>query len=237
MQRPSAVAKVERRYLIPERLDDISAALLIAALLRAAQGFHAYTFEVALYHINACAVLAANLDEVARNGSTLRRMPHGDRLTCRTFGRTRLWLPMFVLARTMPGRRVHWRAAKPVRPAENTHHRHRPWCGRQYASFRRGFIPGLCCPRRFTKRSIASPGRRSASAIWTAGWSSDGPCGCREPIWPSAAQRHYFERILECKAALAVQRDPLLHDIAAHYLGGQAKLITTRLVELMASLS
>jgi hypothetical protein len=100
MQRPSAVAKVERRYLIPERLDDISAALLIAALLRAAQGFHAYTFEVALYHINACAVLAANLDEVARNGSTLRRMPHGDRLTCRTFGRTRLWLPMFVLART-----------------------------------------------------------------------------------------------------------------------------------------
>ena len=39
---------------------------------------------------------------------------------------------------------------------------------------------------------------------------------------------HFFERILDCDAALAIQRDPLLLDIAAHYLGGQAKLITTR---------
>lgn len=39
---------------------------------------------------------------------------------------------------------------------------------------------------------------------------------------------HYFERVLDCDAALAIQRDPLLLDIAAHYLGGQAKLITTR---------
>ncbi|TGR16535.1 hypothetical protein EN839_33660, partial [Mesorhizobium sp. M1C.F.Ca.ET.196.01.1.1] len=39
---------------------------------------------------------------------------------------------------------------------------------------------------------------------------------------------HYFERSLDCQAVLAIQRDPLLLDIAAHYLGGQAKLITTR---------
>jgi hypothetical protein len=39
---------------------------------------------------------------------------------------------------------------------------------------------------------------------------------------------HFFERILDCPAALAIQRDPLLLDVAAHYLGGQAKLITTR---------
>lgn len=31
---------------------------------------------------------------------------------------------------------------------------------------------------------------------------------------------HYFERILECPAALAVQTDPLLLDVARHYLGG-----------------
>jgi hypothetical protein len=31
-----------------------------------------------------------------------------------------------------------------------------------------------------------------------------------------------------CEVALALQRDPLLHDIAARYLGGQAKLITMR---------
>lgn len=39
---------------------------------------------------------------------------------------------------------------------------------------------------------------------------------------------HFFERVLDCNAALTVQRDPLLLDIAAHYLGSQAKLITTR---------
>src|SRR5262249_17798291 len=39
---------------------------------------------------------------------------------------------------------------------------------------------------------------------------------------------HYFERILQCEAALTVQRDPLFLDIARHYLGGEAQLITTR---------
>lgn len=39
---------------------------------------------------------------------------------------------------------------------------------------------------------------------------------------------HFFERILDCNAALTVQRDQLLLDIAAHYLGSQARLITTR---------
>ncbi|CDX18410.1 conserved hypothetical protein [Mesorhizobium sp. ORS 3324] len=39
---------------------------------------------------------------------------------------------------------------------------------------------------------------------------------------------HYFERILDCEAALAIQKDPLLLDVARHCLGGQAKLITTR---------
>jgi len=44
----------------------------------------------------------------------------------------------------------------------------------------------------------------------------------------SVLSGHYFERILQCDAALAVQRDPLLLDVAAHYLGGQARLISTR---------
>ena len=40
---------------------------------------------------------------------------------------------------------------------------------------------------------------------------------------------NYFEKVLECDAVLAVQRDPLLQDIAAHYLGGQARLSSTRI--------
>lgn len=39
---------------------------------------------------------------------------------------------------------------------------------------------------------------------------------------------HHFERVLQCEAAVAVQKDPLLLDVARHYLGGEAKLITTR---------
>jgi hypothetical protein len=39
---------------------------------------------------------------------------------------------------------------------------------------------------------------------------------------------HHFERVLQCEAAVAVQQDPLLLNVAKHYLGGEAKLITTR---------
>jgi hypothetical protein len=39
---------------------------------------------------------------------------------------------------------------------------------------------------------------------------------------------HHFERALDCPAVLAVQRDPLLSEIARRYLGAQAQLITTR---------
>ncbi|HMF77370.1 MAG TPA: hypothetical protein VK604_17060 [Bryobacteraceae bacterium] len=39
---------------------------------------------------------------------------------------------------------------------------------------------------------------------------------------------NYFEKVLECDALRAVQRDPLLQDIAAHYLGGQARLSAAR---------
>ena len=40
---------------------------------------------------------------------------------------------------------------------------------------------------------------------------------------------HYFERTLECDAVVAVQRDPLLRDVAARYLGAQTRIIRTRL--------
>ena len=40
---------------------------------------------------------------------------------------------------------------------------------------------------------------------------------------------HHFERVLQCEAAVAVQADPLLLNVARHYLGGEAKLITTRI--------
>jgi hypothetical protein len=40
---------------------------------------------------------------------------------------------------------------------------------------------------------------------------------------------NYFEKVLECDPVLAVQRDPLLQAIAAHYLGGHARLSSTRI--------
>ena len=61
----------------------------------------------------------ASLEAIARNGSLLRRIAVRIPTYLTDLRENPAWLPMFVLARTMPGRRMHWLGAKRARPADN----------------------------------------------------------------------------------------------------------------------
>ncbi|MEO5758263.1 MAG: hypothetical protein ABIQ51_15545 [Mesorhizobium sp.] len=175
----------------------------------------------------------ASLEAIARNGSLLRRIAVRIPTYLKDMRENPAWLPMFMLARTMPGRRLHWRGAKPASPALDTHETMFTGVDRDavVAGLRsEGLFSGLALPASIHEE-IASFARRT-------------PCfgnfDRRLEFLPSEHKEaearfcrpllsgHFFERVLDCDAALAVQRDPLLLDIAARYLGGQAKMITTR---------
>jgi hypothetical protein len=175
----------------------------------------------------------ASLEAVARNGSLLRRIAVRIPTYLSDVRENPAWLPMFMLARTMPGRRMHWRGAKPVPPGQKVRETMFTGVDRTAAVDALksdGLFSGLVLPSSIHEE-IASFARRT-------------PCfgnfDRRLEFLPAehaeAEKRfgrpllsgHYFERILDCKAALAIQRDPLLLDIAAHYLGSQARMITTR---------
>lgn len=176
---------------------------------------------------------AASLESIARNGSLLRRIAVRIPTYLSDLRENPAWLPMFMLARTMPARRLHWRGAKPVRPAQEVQETVFTGIDRDavFGALRSdGLFSGLALPQSIHEE-IASFAQRT-------------PCfgnfDRRLEFLPAkhaeAEKRfgrpllsgHFFERILDCNAALTVQRDPLLLDIAAHYLGSQAKLITTR---------
>lgn len=61
---------------------------------------------------------AASLEAIARNGSMLHRIAVRIPTYLSDFRENPAWLPMFMLARTMPARRMHWRGAKPVRVSQ-----------------------------------------------------------------------------------------------------------------------
>jgi hypothetical protein len=175
----------------------------------------------------------ASLEAVARNGSLLRRIAVRIPTYLSDLRENPAWLPMFVLARTMPGRRLHWRGAKPARPAPNAHETMFTDVDREAAvdALRSdGLFSGLVLPSSIHEE-IASFARQTPCfgnfdrrLEFMPGDHADAEGRFGRPLLSG----HYFERILDCDAALAVQRDPLLLDIAAHYLGSQAKLITTR---------
>ncbi|CAN7407302.1 hypothetical protein [Mesorhizobium sp. LjNodule214] len=175
---------------------------------------------------------AASLEAIARNGSMLRRMAARIPTYLTDLRENPAWLPMFVLARTMPGRRLHWLGAKQAKPARNA--------GTMFTGVDRaaavaalksdGLFSGLVLPQsiheeiaNFAERTPCF-GNFDRRLEFMPGEHAEAEKGFGRPLLSG----HFFERILDCDAALAIQHDPLLIDIAAHYLGGQAKLITTR---------
>src|SRR4051812_27631719 len=55
-----------------------------------------------------------DLDSIARRGSPLRRMAARIPTYLADVKESPTWLPMFLLARTMPARKAHWRTAAKV---------------------------------------------------------------------------------------------------------------------------
>lgn len=180
----------------------------------------------------------ASLEAIARNGSLLRRIAVRIPTYLTDLRENPAWLPMFVLARTMPGRRMHWLGAKRARPVANAG-------DMMFTGVERGAVvealrsdglfSGLVLPPaiheeiadfaqrtpcfgNFDRRLEFMPGEHAEA---------------EKPFGRSLLSGHFFESTLDCQAALAIQRDPLLLDVAKHYLGGQAKLDhDARLVEL-----
>ena len=175
----------------------------------------------------------ASLEAVARNGSLLQRIAARIPTYLSDLRENPAWLPMFMLARTMPGRRLHWLAAKPALPARTVHETMFSGVNREAAvdALRSdGLFSGLLLPPSIHEEIARFAGRTPCFGNFDRrlefmpGERADAERRFGRPLLSG----HYFERILDCEAALAIQRDPLLLDIAAHYLGGQAKLITTR---------
>ncbi|CAH2401833.1 hypothetical protein [Mesorhizobium escarrei] len=176
---------------------------------------------------------AASLESIARNGSLLRRVAVRIPTYLSDLRENPAWLPMFMLARTMPARRLHWRGAKPVRPAQKAGETMFTGVDRDAvvsALRSEGLFSGLALPSS-VHGEIASFAQRTpcfGNFDRRLEFLPAKHAEAEERFGRPLLSGHFFERVLDCNAALTVQRDPLLLDIAAHYLGSQAKLITTR---------
>jgi len=178
---------------------------------------------------------APSLEAIARSGGSLRRLAARLPTYLADVREKPSWLPMFVLARTMAGRRLHWLGAKRVPPRLPA----------QASMFGTAVDPQAAADElrsRGIQQGFVLPAE-IREAIAAFAWQT--PCfgnfnrrlEFRPDSHEAAEERyaqpilsgHYYERIFDCPAAIAVQRDPLLADIAAHYLGSQARIIRTRL--------
>jgi hypothetical protein len=174
-----------------------------------------------------------DLETIARSGGALRRMTARVPTYLTDVRENPGWLPMFLLARTIPFRKVHWLTAKPVRSSVSAG---RSMFGDLKAEAiavelrRTGIFTGLTLPQAI-QEEIARFGHETPcfgnferQLEFLAGEHEE----AERRFGRTILSGHHFERILQCEAAVAVQEDPLLLDVARHYLGGEAKLITTR---------
>jgi hypothetical protein len=140
---------------------------------------------------------------------------------------------MYVLARWMPARKAHWLIA---RTPQASFPKSSLFPDVDYRSAvaglrREGIFTGITLPSHICKAIDAFA---SANSCFD---SSDRSFEFLPSEHQEAEQRFnrmipfgtYLEKIQECKAAREVLTDPLLESIAAHYLGGQARLAGMRL--------
>ncbi|WP_455872597.1 hypothetical protein [Rhizobium yanglingense] len=173
-----------------------------------------------------------DLEAIARTGGPLRRMAARVPTYLTDLKENPAWLPMFLLARTMPFRRAHWLTARPI-PSSATAPSMFGGIKAEKAAAelrRNGIFTGLTLPpaiqeeiARFARETPCF-GNFERKVEFLAGEHAEAERRFERTILSG----HHFERVLQCKAAVAVQKDPLLLNIARHYLGGEAKLITTR---------
>ena len=174
-----------------------------------------------------------DLEAAARIGTPLQRIRARVPTYMKDLRENPAWLPMFVLARTMAGRRLHWLGAKRVKGAgQRTPSLFKDVDAVSAAGDlkQNGIHIGLDLPARihqgiaefaartpcfgnFDRRLEFLPGEHAQAEA---------------KFGRALLSGHYFDRSVECPEVVEVQRDPRLQEIAAHYLGAQAKLITTR---------
>ncbi|WP_026169039.1 phytanoyl-CoA dioxygenase family protein [Sinorhizobium meliloti] len=174
-----------------------------------------------------------DLETIARSGGTIRRMAARVPTYLTDVRENPAWLPMFLLARLMPFRKAHWLTARRVLQDKSA----TPSIFGDLqaeaiaAELRRtGIFTGLTLPRPI-QEEIARFGHETPCfgnferrLEFLAGDHAE----AERHFGRTILSGHHYERILQCAAALAVQRDPLLLNVARHYLGGEARLITTR---------
>lgn len=175
-----------------------------------------------------------DLEAIARTGGPLRRMAARIPTYLADARENPAWLLMFLLARTMPFRRAHWLTARPVPAARSSE-------PSMFGNLRPEAISATL------KKTGIFTGLALPEAIHAeiARFANETPCfgnferkleflakdhaDAERRFGRAILSGHHFERVLQCEAAVAVQRDPLLLNVARQYLGGEAKLITTRI--------
>ncbi|MCZ4094018.1 hypothetical protein [Sinorhizobium psoraleae] len=174
-----------------------------------------------------------DLETIARSGGRLSRMLARVPTYWADVRENPAWLPMFLLARTMPVRNAHWLTARPAPSAAGTIPSMFDGIatGAVVAALReKGLFSGLMLPP-----AVCDEIARFANETPCFGnfdrrleFLADEHSEAEKRFGRAILSGHHFERVLQCDAAVAVQRDPLLLEVAKHYLGGEAQLITTR---------
>jgi hypothetical protein len=174
-----------------------------------------------------------DLEAIARTGGTIRRLAARVPTYLTDLRENPAWLAMFLLARTIPFRRAHWLTAKPVQAtAKAASSMFGDLKANEVAAElkRTGICTGLTLPppirQEIARFASETPcfGNFERKLEFLAGEHADAERRFDRTILSG----HHFERVLQCDAAVAVQQDPLLLNVARHYLGGEAQLITTR---------
>ncbi|WP_027151414.1 hypothetical protein [Mesorhizobium sp. WSM2561] len=173
-----------------------------------------------------------DLEAIARTGGPLRRMAARIPTYLTDLRENPAWLPMFLLARTMPFRRAHWLTAKPVKTLKTASSMFGEIKADDVAAElkKTGIFTGLTLPDTVQKeiarfaRETPCFGNFERKLEFLAEEHDE----AERRFGRTILSGHHYERVLQCEAAVAVQQDPLLLNVAKHYLGGEAKLITTR---------
>ncbi len=177
---------------------------------------------------------SASLETIARRGSALSRIGARIPTYLTDLRENPAWLPMFLFARLMLMRNAHWamtaKLAPPFSPqptmfADVT-------CPAAVEALRRdGLFAGLHLPQTICAAIADFAARNTCFGNFdrTLEFLPGEHVAAEKLFNRSILSGHYYDKVLKCDAALAVQQDPLLRDIAAHYLGAQAQVITTRI--------
>src|SRR5882757_2991619 len=156
---------------------------------------------------------AASLEAIARNGSLLRRIAVRIPTYLSDLRENPAWLPMFMLARTMPARKLHWLGARAARPAQNAGET--MFRGVELNSIVEtlrvdGLFSGLVLPQEIHEE-IASFAQNTpcfGNFDRRLEFMPGDHAEAEKRLGRSLLSGHFFERILDCPAASAIQRDP-----------------------------